>query len=76
MMFGRAPIGVFFACPKCTLLYLAVQERRRDKLTGRFDCTDCGAAIHAWSGAYNYPIWRIIETPADLSTATARGMLG
>ena len=26
---------------------------------GRFDCTDCGVMIHAWSGAYDYPIWRI-----------------
>jgi len=65
VMFGRAPIGVIFACPKCTLLYVALQERRRDEIAGRFDCTDCGGMIHAWSGAYDYPIWRVFETGRD-----------
>jgi hypothetical protein len=36
-----------------------MQERRPDRIAGRFDCTDCGVMIHAWSGAYDYPIWRI-----------------
>ena len=59
MTFGRALIGVIFACPKCSSLYVAMQERRPDRIAGRFDCTDCGVMIHAWSGAYDYPIWRI-----------------
>ena len=61
-MFGRAPIGVIFACPKCPLLYVGMQERRRDTIAGRFDRTSCGAMIHAWSGAYDYPIWRVFAT--------------
>jgi predicted RNA-binding Zn-ribbon protein involved in translation (DUF1610 family) len=59
LMFGQAPIGVVFVCPKCTSLYVAMQERRREKITGRFDCTDCGAMVHAWSGVYDYPSWRL-----------------
>jgi predicted RNA-binding Zn-ribbon protein involved in translation (DUF1610 family) len=60
-MFSRAPISVIFACPKCMLVYVATQERRREKLAGRFDCTACGVMVHAWSGSYNYPIWRIFD---------------
>jgi hypothetical protein len=64
-MLGRALIEVILVCPKCTLLYVAAQERRRDKIAARFDCTHCGVMIHAWSGAYDYPIWRIFETGRD-----------
>ena len=60
-MFGRTPIDVIFVCRKCSLVYVAKQERRRDKLTGKFDCTACGAVVHAWSGAYDYHDWRIVE---------------
>jgi predicted RNA-binding Zn-ribbon protein involved in translation (DUF1610 family) len=69
LMFGQAPIGVVFACPKCTSLYVAMQERRREKVTGRFDCTDCGAMVHAWSGVYNYPGWRLTSQSAFRETA-------
>jgi hypothetical protein len=62
--FSRTPISVIFTRPECALVYVALQERRRNKIAGRFDCTDCGAMVHAWSGAYNYPIWRIY-TPVD-----------
>ena len=65
MMFSRARIDVIFACPNCTLLYVAVQERRRDNIAGRFDCTVCGAMIHAWSGAYDYPSWRIFKAGSE-----------
>jgi hypothetical protein len=64
-MFGRQPINVIFECPKCTLVYVGVQEPRRDKTAGRFDCTDCGVKIHVWSGAYDYPIWRIFGAGRD-----------
>jgi hypothetical protein len=30
----QATIGVIFVCPKCTSLYVAVQERRREKWPG------------------------------------------
>jgi len=60
-MFSRTPISVIFACPKCALVYVAKQERRRAKLAGQFDCPTCGAAVHGWSGAYYYPHWRIFK---------------
>jgi uncharacterized protein YbaR (Trm112 family) len=43
--FGRALIGVIFACPKCSSLYVAMQEKRPDRIAGRFDCTNCGVMI-------------------------------
>jgi len=61
LMFSQAPISVIFVCPKCASVYVATQERRRDKLAGQFDCTTCGAVVHAWSGAYDYPDWRIFK---------------
>ena len=33
VMLGRALIEVIFGCPKCTSLYVTVQESRRDKMT-------------------------------------------
>ncbi len=56
-MFSRTPIPVIFACAKCGLLYVATQERHRDKSAGRFDCTDCGRMVHSWAGVYDYPVW-------------------
>lgn len=72
MTFGRAIIGVIFSCPKCTLLYVAMQERRPDKIAGRFDCIDCGEMIHAWSGAHDYPIWRIFPDTETLAGERCR----
>jgi len=60
-MFSQTPISVIFACPKCALVYIATQERRGDNLAGQFDCTACEAVVHAWSGAYHYPDWRLFE---------------
>jgi predicted RNA-binding Zn-ribbon protein involved in translation (DUF1610 family) len=49
---------VIFRCPKCGLLYQAVQERRSETSAGRFDCTVCLAEIYAWSGDYDYNVWK------------------
>ena len=85
MMFERTCMDVVFACPKCTLLYVAMQEPRPDKIAGRFDCIDCGGMIHAWSGAHDYPIWRIYPDTetfaggryrADVSVAENRQRCG
>jgi predicted RNA-binding Zn-ribbon protein involved in translation (DUF1610 family) len=67
---GKMPLGakttVVFACPKCSLVYRAMQERRSPSGSGRFQCGNCGAEIYRWSSYYDYLEWSRVE-PNDPS---------
>jgi hypothetical protein len=52
---------VLFSCPRCGLGYQAMQERVSDTTAGQFDCTGCAAEVYAWSGFYDYVVWKPIE---------------
>jgi protein-arginine kinase activator protein McsA len=59
--------AVHFACHKCGVIYRAVQTRHAS--SGRFDCLDCFAEVHKWSGIYDYtawkPVWATTERPTS-----------
>ena len=55
---------VLFLCKGCGTTYLATQERREG--AGRFDCSSCRQPVHAWSGAYDYPLWKIVKSSKEL----------
>jgi hypothetical protein len=52
---------VLFSCPKCGLSYQTVQEQFPETKAGRFECIDCFTEIHAWSGVYDYAVWKRIK---------------
>jgi predicted RNA-binding Zn-ribbon protein involved in translation (DUF1610 family) len=49
---------VVFACKDCGQAFICVQERQRSPQAGGFDCTECGATVYRWAGAYAYSGWR------------------
>ena len=47
-----------FTCPKCGLGYQAIKEWFPDDVSGgRFECIECFAEVHSWSGLYDYIGW-------------------
>jgi predicted RNA-binding Zn-ribbon protein involved in translation (DUF1610 family) len=46
-----------FECPGCGLKYRARKEAMPLVRSGRFDCISCNAAIHEWSGFYDFTNW-------------------
>ncbi len=62
---GQMPLGtkttVIFACPKCGLVYCAMQERRSPSRFGSFKCRKCNAEIYRWSSYYDYVDWKQVE---------------
>lgn len=48
-------ITVIFGCQYCDAVYEAIQERVAGG--GKFECNNCGAIVHAWSGQYNFTDW-------------------
>ena len=52
---------VIFACPKCGLAHEVTQVQVPAKKSGRFDCVDCGATIHAWYGVFDYSGCRAVR---------------
>jgi hypothetical protein len=57
-MSNGTQITAYFACPKCGLGFKTTQEQVGEKRTGHFDCTDCRAQVHAWSGIYDFTDWQ------------------
>ena|SRR6267142_5924991 len=54
-----------FSCPKCGLGYGAIRAQFPDKRAGRFECIDCFAEVHSWSGVYDCIGWKaIVMEPA------------
>jgi hypothetical protein len=52
---------VYFACPKCSLLYKATQKRRSEQVSGSIDCLKCKRPVHQWSGFYDFIGWRPVR---------------
>jgi predicted RNA-binding Zn-ribbon protein involved in translation (DUF1610 family) len=52
-------ILVYFACHECGRLYLTSQQSHHGR--GYFDCRDCGASVHTWSGRYDFTDWRRMQ---------------
>src|SRR4030081_1348846 len=47
-----------FTCPKCGLGYQAIKEWFPDDVSGgRFECIECFAEVHSWTGLYDYIGW-------------------
>ena len=70
MTFGRALIGVIFACPKCSSLYVVMQERRPD----RPDLLDANVAGFSKCDSHNTmrePLKGVLTKDLD-STAIVR----
>lgn len=46
-----------FTCPGCGLDYQGTKEPFPFACAGRFDCIQCAAEIHTWSGRHDYTRW-------------------
>jgi transposase-like protein len=46
-----------FKCPKCGMWYEVTRTQSPDAKPGHFDCTDCKAQVHSWSGIDQYSEW-------------------
>ena len=57
----RNQTTVIFACPKCGLVHEVTQEHVPAKMSGGFDCADCGTAVHSWYGFFDYSNWKAIK---------------
>jgi predicted RNA-binding Zn-ribbon protein involved in translation (DUF1610 family) len=57
----RNQTTVIFACPKCGLAHEVTQEHVPAKMSGGFDCADCGTAVHSWYGFFDYSNWKAIK---------------
>jgi hypothetical protein len=42
-------------------LYQAAQRHSLGRTAGRFDCVECLAPVHSWSGSYDYTVWRRVS---------------
>ena len=51
-------VNVIFACPDCRTIYRALQEKTFKLSQGMFNCLDCEAVVHRWTGRYVYLSWR------------------
>jgi hypothetical protein len=60
-MTSGTQITVHFTCPKCGLGYKATQEHVPGNNAGRFECINCFAEVHSWSGVYDYAAWKAIK---------------
>src|SRR5712671_5107460 len=54
----RNQTTVIFACPKCGLAHEVTQEHVPAKMSGGFDCADCGHPVHSWYGFFDYSNWK------------------
>ena len=61
-MTSRPPAQITFVCLKCGRGYRATQEQFPYERPGRFDCKDCNAEVHSWTGVYDFIGWKAIET--------------
>src|ERR1700737_3099448 len=57
----RNQTTVIFACPQCGLAHEVTQEHVPAKMSGGFDCADCGTAVHSWYGFFDYSNWKAIK---------------
>jgi predicted RNA-binding Zn-ribbon protein involved in translation (DUF1610 family) len=57
----RNQTTVIFACPKCGLAHEVTQQHVGAKMSGGFDCADCGTAVHSWYGFFDYSNWKAIK---------------
>lgn len=69
-MTNGTQITVHFTCPKCGLGYKATQEQHAEKAGGHFDCIDCRAEVHAWSGIYDFTRWQAVVMRSPLPWGT------
>jgi hypothetical protein len=66
-MSSLRPTIVIFCCLACHQAYEATQERYPYERPGRFDCIECNAEVHAWSGFFDYTGWKALAlSPAVL----------
>jgi predicted RNA-binding Zn-ribbon protein involved in translation (DUF1610 family) len=72
-MISQTKTVVIFACPKCGLAHEVTQKHVSAKKAGRFDCADCGAAVHSWYGFFDYSDWRAYTN--GLGTPTSQRAL-
>jgi predicted RNA-binding Zn-ribbon protein involved in translation (DUF1610 family) len=63
-------VTVHFSCPKCGLSYKVIQEKVPEKRTGRFDCMDCRAELHVWSGIYDFTGWKPVWSATERNPST------
>ncbi len=56
----EAPHGItiYLSCPDCSVVYSAKQARFDQMTSGKFDCIECGKAVHMWLGRYGYLHWK------------------
>jgi hypothetical protein len=60
-----APTRVYFTCPRCLLPYRTTQVRRREPVSGKIDCLQCGGPVHRWAGFYDFIGWRPVGPDAS-----------
>jgi hypothetical protein len=53
-MTRRTKTIVIFSCPKCGIAFRATQEQFPYERPVRFDCVDCNAGVHSWTGLYDF----------------------
>jgi hypothetical protein len=43
------------------LAHEVTQQHVGAKMSGGFDCADCGTAVHSWYGFFDYSNWKAIK---------------
>jgi len=57
-MAAKGVVSVYFSCLSCRRVYRASQSQRAfEKRPDVFHCSNCGAPILKWAGAYDYTHW-------------------
>lgn len=65
-------IKVIFACHRCGSAFETLQEHTDGQ--GQFACTDCGLAVHDWSGHYHFTHWVALPPSFLVSPAIASSL--
>ena len=52
-----------FKCQCCGAWYEAAWEQfpHRESAPGTFNCSDCGAVVHSWTGIDRYSDWSLLK---------------
>ena len=52
---------VVFVCPHCQSIYQAVQVPQPTAAYGWFQCENCEAVVHEWTGMHTYRDWQAVK---------------
>ena len=63
---------VYLSCPQCLTLYAVSQEEQPKRCSGAFICGRCAAAVHKWTGLYDFRDWTQVTVTPEKSGSKPR----